>query len=409
MPLIDAKVGALISAIGLLSQLAGALLLVGLFAALLRSHPRPQPYFRQWTLGWIALVVALCGVGAYYAFPALMASEPLARNAANLLYQSGKLLYVACTLAGTLNFVRGNRSRWFMRWAVPIALLYAVVSTFLSGTTLNVVMVFQTPLMVAPFLVCAWLLLRVARSRATLGSRTTGVVCIAVATLWLAYAVGFTFEGFVPSQGPMRPLHYVLLYNSFFDLIVQMLLGYGMVVLLLEDVSRESEDARFQLALAHDRLKQLSLYDALTGALNRRAYDEGAGLESVGGRFGTAMMLDMDNLKVVNDTRGHGAGDELLRSLVETLRRCVRPLDRVYRWGGDEFLLLFPAALPDDVTPRVREALRAVPELQVSVGAARFSGAEDLAAAIERADREMYAEKERNRAARAAARGTGAA
>src|SRR5688572_31070531 len=71
------------------------------------------------------------------------------------------------------------------------------------------------------------------------------------------------------------PLYYLLLYNSFFDLILQMLLGYGMVVLLLEDVSRESEDARYQLALAHDRLEQLSLYDPLTGALNRRAYDEG--------------------------------------------------------------------------------------------------------------------------------------
>jgi diguanylate cyclase (GGDEF)-like protein len=182
-----------------------------------------------------------------------------------------------------------------------------------------------------------------------------------------------------------------------------MLLGYGMVVLLMEDVSRESEDARSQLALAHDRLKQLSLYDPLTGALNRRAYDEGAGLEPLGGRFGTALMLDMDNLKIVNDTRGHAAGDELLRRLVETLRRCVRPLDRVYRWGGDEFLLLFPTALPQDVLPRVREALREVPELEASVGAARFSGMEDLPAAIERADRAMYEEKARNRAGRSAA------
>ena len=404
----DQQIGALIAVLGLLSQLAGAVLLVGLFAALLRSHPRPQPYFRLWTIGWAALVVALCGVGVQYAFPQLMAAEPLAPRTANLVYQSGKLLFVAFLLAGTLNFVRGSRSRLFMRWAVPVALAYALVSTALSGPFLNVVMLFQTPVLVAPFLVCGWLLLRFSRSRATLGSRTTGVVFLSVAALWILYAVGFVVEGFQPWLPPYGPFYYLLLYNSFVDLALQMLLGYGMVVLLLEDVSRESEDARYQLTLAHDRLKQLSLYDPLTGALNRRAYDEGAGLEPLGGRFGTALMLDMDNLKAVNDSAGHAAGDEMLRRLVETLRRCVRPLDRVYRWGGDEFLLLFPAALPQETVPRVREALRDVPELEASVGAARFSGTEDLPAAIERADHAMYEEKARNRAARSGA-GAGAA
>lgn len=306
-------------------------------------------------------------------------------------------------LAGTLNFARGNRPLAFMRWAVPAALAYALVSTVLSGLFLNAVMVFQTSPLVVPFVVCAWLLLRFSRSRATFGSRTTGVVFLCVAALWVLYAVGFAIEGFPLWLSPHGPLYYLLLYNSFVDLILQILLGYGMVVLLLEDVSRESEDARYQLALAHDRLKQLSLYDPLTGALNRRAYDEGAGLESLGGRFGTVLMLDMDNLKVVNDTGGHAAGDELLRRLVETLRRCIRPLDRVYRWGGDEFLLLFPAAPPEEVVSRVRQALRTVPELESSLGAARFSGTEDLPAAIKRADQAMYEEKARNRAARESA------
>jgi diguanylate cyclase (GGDEF)-like protein len=177
-----------------------------------------------------------------------------------------------------------------------------------------------------------------------------------------------------------------------------------MVVVLLEDAKREADDARAQLALAHDRLKRVSLYDALTGALNRRAYDEGVGLEAPGARFGTAMMLDMDNLKAVNDTHGHAAGDDLLRRLVETVRGCIRPTDRVYRWGGDEFLVLFPGALADDMLPRIRAALDAandagdaVHELQVSLGAADYAGAEEIPAAILRADRAMYEEKTRNR------------
>ncbi|HEU4558152.1 MAG TPA: GGDEF domain-containing protein [Longimicrobium sp.] len=395
------QVGALIAVIGLLSQTGGALLLVCLFAALLRSHPRPQSYFRQWTLGWVALVVALAGVGVQYAFPGVMAGQPLAPRAANLVYQVGKLLFVAFLLAGTLNYVRGSRPRVFLRWAVPAALVYALVSAIFSGPFLNAVMVFQTPLVVGPFLACAWLLLRLPGSRATLGSRTTAMVFMTIAAFWALYAVAFAFEGVPAWRPPDGRLYFVLRYNSFFDLLLQMLLGYGMVVLLLEDVGRENADARSQLALAHNRLRQITLYDPVTGALNRRAYEEGAALEALGARYGTALMLDMDNLKVVNDTLGHAAGDDLLRRLVETVRRCVRPLDRVYRWGGDEFLLLFPAALPDEVVPRVRGAIRAVAELEVSMGAARYSGTEDLPAAIERADRAMYEEKTRNRAARA--------
>lgn len=403
--MISDEIGALIAVIGLMSQSGGALLLVGLFAALLRSHPRPQSYFRQWARAWVALVAGLAGVGAQYAFPELMTTEPLAPRAANLVYQSGKLLFVVFLLAGTLNYVRGSRPHVFLRRAVPVALAYALASALLSGPFLNAVMLFQTPLVVGPFLACAWLFLRLPASRATLGSRTTGIVFSTIAVLWVLYAVAFAMEGVPAWEPPDSPLFFLLQYNSFFDLLLQMLLGYGMVVLLLEDVGRENADARSQLALAHDRLRQLSLYDPLTGALNRRAYEEGAALEAVGARYGTALVLDMDNLKVVNDTLGHAAGDELLRRLVETVRRCVRPLDRVYRWGGDEFLLLFPAALPEEVVPRVREAIRAVAGLEVSVGAAAFSGTEDLPAAIQRADRAMYEEKTSNRARRA--RGAG--
>jgi diguanylate cyclase (GGDEF)-like protein len=216
--------------------------------------------------------------------------------------------------------------------------------------------------------------------------------------------VAFAADGIPALRQQAGPLEFVLRYNSYLDLLLQVLLGYGMVVVLLEDAKREADDARAQLALAHDRLKRVSLYDSLTGALNRRAYDEGVGLDVIGARFGTAMMLDMDNLKAVNDAYGHAAGDDLLRRLVEALRGCIRPTDRVYRWGGDEFLVLFPGALPGDMLPRIRAALEAANaaddgahELQVSLGAADYAGAEEIPAAILRADRAMYEEKARNR------------
>jgi diguanylate cyclase (GGDEF)-like protein len=353
-----------------------------------------EAYFRQWTQGWAVLVVALSGVGVQYLFPREIAGRPALLAAANFVYQSGKLLFVGFLLAGTMNFVDGVRPRVVLRWVVPGAFLYAGLSAVLSGPVLNGVMVLQSPLIVSAFLYCAWRLLRLPASRTTLGSRTTGGVFVAIALLWISYAVAFAIEGY-PMRTANGRLFYFLLYNSYYDLLLQVLLGYGMVVLLLEESGRENADARAQLALAHDRLKQLSFYDPLTGALNRRAYEEGAGLDPLGARFGTALMLDMDNLKVVNDSRGHAAGDELLRQLVTTLRGCVRPLDRIYRWGGDEFLLLFPGARPEEVVPRVREALQGVEELEASLGAALFSGTEELQAAIVQADRAMYDEKGR--------------
>jgi len=400
-------IGELISFIGLLTQTGGALLLVGLFTTLLRAHPRRQPYFREWTRAWIWLLAALCGVLIQYAIPGFSLDDRLAVRAANLLYQGGKLLFVVHLLCGTLNYVLGVRPRWFLRRAVPAVAAYAVVTSFLPGVLLNGVMLLQAPLVAGPFVVCAWLLLRMPASRSTMGSRATGAVFALIATLWMGYAAAFAMGGLPALTPPAGRLDFLLQYNSYFDLLLQVLLGYGMVVLLLEDAKREADDARAQLSVAHDRLKRVSLYDPLTGALNRQAYNEGVGMDAVGARFGTAVMLDMDNLKRVNDQHGHAAGDELLRRLVETVRASVRPLDRVYRWGGDEFLILFPAALPGDVVPRLRAALHAaseaareeaVPlELQVSLGAADFAGAEEIAGAIQRADKAMYEEKAKNR------------
>lgn len=397
-------IGALVSAIGLWTQAGGALLLVGLFTALLRSHPRRQPYFREWTRAWVWLLAALAGVIVQYGVPLFTAGDTLAVRGANLLYQGGKLLFVVHMLAGTLNYVRGVKPRDFLRRAVPAVVVYAAATTLFPGVLLNGVMLLQAPLIAGTFVVCAWLLLRLPPSRASMGSRATGAVFGMIAVLWLAYAAAFAAGGIPALVEPADSLDFLLQYNSYFDLLLQMLLGYGMVVVLLEDAKREADDARAQLALAHDRLKRVSLYDSLTGALNRRAYDEGVGLDAIGARFGTAMMLDMDNLKSVNDDYGHAAGDDLLRRLVETVRACIRPTDRVYRWGGDEFLVLFPGALPDDMLPRIRAALEAANgagggahELQVSLGAADYTGAEELPAAILRADKEMYEEKARNR------------
>jgi len=94
------------------------------------------------------------------------------------------------------------------------------------------------------------------------------------------------------------------------------------------------------------RLEKLAATDALTGALNRRALSEEleAELERAR-RYGlalTILLADIDRFKLVNDTRGHIAGDSVLRQVGEILRREARSVDLVARYGGEEFVVVMP-------------------------------------------------------------------
>ena len=93
-------------------------------------------------------------------------------------------------------------------------------------------------------------------------------------------------------------------------------------------------------------LGRLSRTDALTGALNRRGFDERFDAELASAqRSGTQLalvVLDLDGFKRVNDTYGHAAGDELLCWVVTQLDEVVRPADSIGRLGGDEFAIVLP-------------------------------------------------------------------
>jgi len=114
-----------------------------------------------------------------------------------------------------------------------------------------------------------------------------------------------------------------------------------------------------------ERLEHLAAHDALTGCLNRRALIEILEREwerSV--RYSlvlTAMMIDIDRFKQVNDTQGHLAGDNALRKLGDLLRREVRSVDTVGRYGGEEFVILLPETASHGATifaERVRQRIQ---------------------------------------------------
>ena len=151
--------------------------------------------------------------------------------------------------------------------------------------------------------------------------------------------------------------------------------------------------------------------DPLTGLPNRRYFDEFAALIGGGRRAGdgvAVLMIDIDKFKGLNDTFGHPAGDQVLRSVAEAITSAVRDQDVPARIGGEEFAVLLRNPGPMDaveVGERVRQAVRSldlgrlgIPGVSVSVGVANATGPEEaIAALVDRADQALMRAKRAGR------------
>jgi diguanylate cyclase (GGDEF)-like protein len=167
-----------------------------------------------------------------------------------------------------------------------------------------------------------------------------------------------------------------------------------------------------------DGLCDLSSRDALTGLANRRQFELALASEidrvARAGEPALVLMIDIDHFKQVNDTHGHSAGDVVLQAVARVLADCVRPMDTVARFGGEEFAMILPncpAAFGEMVAERIRSKVegRLVPiapgqvvRVAVSIGGAFAPQWVRSSAAlwIERADQQLYRAKAagRNRA-----------
>ena len=181
------------------------------------------------------------------------------------------------------------------------------------------------------------------------------------------------------------------------------------------------------LARLSERDRLLALRDPLTGVLNRRAfweiYDREAARSRRLGQGLALLFLDLDRFKVVNDRHGHVVGDGVLRHVAHLLGRLVRDTDFVFRWGGEEFLVLLPHTGPAEA-PAMAERIRASVEREeirvqdgrqpvavtVSIGVAGAMEPPEVAdRLIGRADEAAYRAKEggRNRVEQAPPEGKG--
>ncbi|HEX6084197.1 MAG TPA: EAL domain-containing protein [Thermoanaerobaculia bacterium] len=177
----------------------------------------------------------------------------------------------------------------------------------------------------------------------------------------------------------------------------------GGIVLNSRDITARKQD--------EEMIRHLAYFDALTGLPNRMLFDDRlaqalAHSRRRGARGLAIMFLDLDRFKTVNETLGHGAGDELLRTAASSLAAILREEDTVARLGGDEFLFLLPEI--DDVEDAARVARKILTvldtpfsvhghelHLTASVGVAMFpfDGA-DAGTLIRNADTALYRAKE---------------
>jgi diguanylate cyclase (GGDEF)-like protein len=161
-------------------------------------------------------------------------------------------------------------------------------------------------------------------------------------------------------------------------------------------------------ARLREELQALARTDPLTGLLNRRGLEEALDRETArarrtGGSVCLAL-IDLDRFKVLNDTRGHAAGDAALRDIADLLVRGLRATDVAGRWGGDEFAVVF-GGLPEDyardVIDRLRSTLnhpsyqrRTRAKLSFSAGVAMLAAADAQPPTLmEYADQALYVAK----------------
>ena len=295
---------------------------------------------------------------------------------------------------------------WFViRKPFPHKWIFAA-ATVLAGTY-TVFFVANVPysanLMNIPFLmVCAasaWMLLRNSSAPFHTVARATATVLIAD-----FFVAGY--RAILTNQRYMRPRQTVNAHTDprwLYSLAGMAFLACCMVMCFIWFLVVE-----FQRELA-----QQARTDSLTGALNRRAMEEAALRETSRSiRHGTPLcmiVIDIDHFKHINDTRGHAAGDAVLRALVAQTRLMLRTNDMIARTGGEEFTILLPdtpAATGVVAAERIRSAIESLEvhfesrpiRFTVSAGVAQFDPHHDgWEGMMRRADTAMYEAKARGR------------
>ncbi|MBI2295055.1 MAG: GGDEF domain-containing protein [Betaproteobacteria bacterium] len=194
--------------------------------------------------------------------------------------------------------------------------------------------------------------------------------------------------------------------------LTAVLLFYSVMGGYISRLRHQLAENRNELEAALQRIEHLVSHDELTGVLNRRRLMEVLEREHARARrYGTPFsvcMVDLDQFKQINDSYGHATGDDVLRVIARAMAAITRDSDVFGRYGGEEFLIVMSATLPEDVAQGAERIRAGVAELRLpgvppeyrvtaSIGIATHRAGESVDATLERADRALYRAKNAGR------------
>ncbi|HEY3729828.1 MAG TPA: GGDEF domain-containing protein, partial [Steroidobacteraceae bacterium] len=366
-----------VQVLGLMVQAMGAAL-IGLLCLMLNPVVR-HPALLAWVRAWLSLAAALLALLIEQALPVTAAW-------ALPLYLFGEYLFGYWIIEGCAHFGGRHWSRrWFVRLLVPVA-LFSILAPQVIGYQFRSVFLLQALVLAGVFATALIALASAVRREPPspgLFAMRFALTLLTLIFVWYLPLFGANVLWDMP-----LPLTALKL-SSAIHLVLEFMLGFGGAVLVMEQSHHGLAVRNDILTADNDRIRVQAERDALTNAFNRHAFFQMLeGLKrSASPARGCVAMIDVDGLKQLNDNFGHVLGDAALIRVARAIQQLAGTEDHLYRWGGDEFLLVMlnQTSATSACQLEALNAMLATPDavtVQVSYGAVDFSTLEELADAV---------------------------
>jgi diguanylate cyclase (GGDEF)-like protein len=367
---------------GLYIQEIGALLFGMVFLFLYRQSR--VVYFGLWAIAWVLRILA-----AVLGYELLRTGHPGWLAPYATFEFACVIVLIAAARAGFGSSMRDWRT--VLRLIAILPMFVALVWAF--GRTAGI-QAYHTSHAAAMAFVYIYNFASLPKTKG-LGSRAFRFSLLLLAAAFLEHATVFPIL-YARGPGWVRYLQV----ETFSDFALHCVLAFSAMAMWSESQIDRIREVAAELDHLRREARQTRDLDRLTGLLNQAALERR--VEQPGEFPGVVAVCDMDNFKDVNDRHGHLVGDEILRNIGSLLQASIRHEDEAFRWGGDEFVILFRNQRADvaekrmaDLEARLREfRVRGYGVLPISFswGTAEAHG-RPLREALDEADRNMYAFK----------------